>query len=80
MAKQMSVASRTSQDLPGEIEVYELGSQRLYVKTGRRNFAISEADVTPEELVTIARDMATRQRALPANPLLLDVRSGSFGL
>jgi hypothetical protein len=80
MAKQMSVASRTSQDLPGEIEVYELGSQRLYVKTGRRNFAISEADVTPEELVSIARDMAARQRALAMNPQLLEFRNDSFGL
>ncbi len=49
------------QVLPGGIEVYELGMQRMYVKTGVRNFAISEADITPEELVGIARDIAARQ-------------------
>ncbi len=51
----------THQTLPGEIEVYEIGARRLYVKTGIRNFAISEADITPEELVGIANDIAARQ-------------------
>ncbi len=51
----------THRDLPGDIEVYEIGLRRLYVKTGVRNFAISEGDVTPEELVGIARDIADRQ-------------------
>jgi hypothetical protein len=51
----------THQDLPRGIEVYDIGARRLYVKTGVRNYAISEDDVTPEELVGIARDIATRQ-------------------
>ena len=51
----------THLDLPREIEVYEIGARRLYVKTGVRNFAISEDDVTPEELVGIARDIAAQQ-------------------
>ncbi len=49
------------QVLPGGVEVYEIGMQRMYIKTGDRNFAISEADITPEELVGIARDIAARQ-------------------
>ena len=51
----------TYQDLPREIEVYEIGARRLYVKTGARNFAISEDDVTPEELVGIAAHIAAQQ-------------------
>jgi hypothetical protein len=54
----------TYQDLPGEIEVYEIGSRRLYVKTGERSIAISEDDLTPEELIGIARDIAARQASL----------------
>jgi hypothetical protein len=57
----------THQDLPRGIEVYEIGARRLYVKTGVQNFAISEDDVTPEELVGIAKDMAVRQ-AKPSEP------------
>jgi hypothetical protein len=57
----------TNRDLPGDIEVYEIGARRLYVKTGVRNFAISEVDVTPEELVGIAKDIAARQ-ARPPEP------------
>ena len=49
------------QDLPGEIEVYEIGSRRLYVKIGARSIALSEDDLTPEELMSIARDIAARQ-------------------
>ncbi len=51
----------THRDLPGDIEVYEIGLRRLYVKTGVRNFAISEDDMTPEVLIGIARDIAARQ-------------------
>jgi hypothetical protein len=51
----------TDRDLPRGIEIYDIGARRLYVKTGVRNYAISEDDVTPEELVGIARDIATRQ-------------------
>ena len=49
------------QDLPREIEVFEIGERRLYVKIGTRNFAISEDDLTPDELVGIARDIAARR-------------------
>ncbi len=49
------------QDLPRHIEVYEIASRRLYVKAGARNFAISEDDLTPEELVAIADDIRERQ-------------------
>jgi hypothetical protein len=51
----------THQDLPCGIEVYEIGARRLYVKTGVRSVAISEGDLTPQELVGIARDIAARQ-------------------
>jgi len=44
----------------GQIQIYEVGARRLYVKTGTRNFAISEDDVTPEELLCIAKDIAAR--------------------
>jgi len=54
----------THQDLFGEIEVYEIGSRRLYVKIGGRSIAISEDDLTPEELIGIARDIAARQASL----------------
>ena len=55
----------SDQDLPRGIEVYDIGARRLYVKTGVRNYAISEDDVTPEELVGIARDIAARQATRP---------------
>lgn len=64
MTQQKFHASVTHQDLPDDIEVYEVGSRRLYVKTGTRNFAISEDDVTPEELLSIAADIATRHPPL----------------
>jgi hypothetical protein len=51
--------------LPGEIEVYEVGERRLYIKTGIRNFAICEDDVTPAELIGIARDIAARKTKTP---------------
>ena len=51
----------TQQNLPQEIEVYEVGTRRLYAKTSGRNFAIFEDELTPEELVAIARDIATRR-------------------
>ena len=56
----------THEDLPCSIQVYEVGDLRLYVKTGARNFAISERDVTPEELMSIAADIAARQPRSPA--------------
>lgn len=63
MTLQQPFASMTQEEFPPQIKVYEIASRRLYVKTGVRNFAISEDDVTPEELVSIARDMAARQEA-----------------
>ena len=51
----------TQENLPREIEVYEVGTRRLYSKTSGRNFALFEDELTPEELVAIARDIATRQ-------------------
>ncbi len=51
----------TTQNLPLQIEVYEIGERRLYVKKGVRAFAIAEDDLTPEELVGIASDIARRQ-------------------
>lgn len=57
-----------NQDLPRGIEVFEIGSRRLYVKTGPRSFAISEDDLTPTELIRIARDIALRQAKLSERP------------
>jgi hypothetical protein len=51
----------TDQNLPHEIEVYEVGTRRLYAKTRGGNFALFEDELTPEELVAIARDIATRR-------------------
>jgi hypothetical protein len=51
----------TQENLPQEIEVYEVGTRRLYAKTSGRNFALFEDELTPEELVAIARDIATRR-------------------
>jgi hypothetical protein len=56
-------------DLPQEIEVFEIGSRRLYVKSGSRDFAILEDELTPDELIGIARDIATRQATGPASPI-----------
>jgi len=53
------------QHLTGEIEVYEIGGRRLYVKAGARTFAISEDDVTPEELVAIAGHLASKPLETP---------------
>jgi hypothetical protein len=47
--------------LPHEIEVYEVGARRLYAKTRGGNFAIFEDELTPEELVAIAKDIAARR-------------------
>ena len=63
-------------NLPPEIEVYEIGARRLYIKTGDRNFAISEDDVTPEELVAIARHIAARQPITRRTQIAMAVVSG----
>ncbi len=51
----------TEQSLPREIEVYQVGSRRLYAKTTDRAFALFEDELTPEELVAIAQDIAARR-------------------
>jgi hypothetical protein len=48
-------------NLPKAIEVYEVGRRRLYAKTSDRIFAIFEDDLSPEELMAIARDIAARR-------------------
>ena len=50
------------QKLPQEIEVYEVGARRLYAKTIGRSFALFEDELTPEELMAIARDIIHRQQ------------------
>ena len=51
----------TEQTLPREIEVYEVGARRLYAKTRGGTFAMFEDELTPEELVAIAQDIASRR-------------------
>lgn len=51
----------TNRNLPQAIEVYEVGHRRLYAKTLGSNFAMFEDELTPEELVAIARDIAARR-------------------
>ncbi len=48
------------------IDVYQVGSRVLYAKTGDRNFAIFEDELTPEQLQAIASDIATRSTSCPA--------------
>lgn len=56
----------TEQILPHEIEVYQVGARRLYAKTRGGNFAIFEDELTPEELMAIARDIAAHRPSEPA--------------
>ena len=51
----------TDKNLPPEIEIYQIGTRRLYVKTTRGAFAIFDDELTPEELVAIAQDIAARR-------------------
>jgi hypothetical protein len=67
----------THEKLPRGIEVYEIGSRRLYVKTGARNFSISEDDITPEELVAIAEHISTRGPVMSKNEFGVDFISSS---
>jgi hypothetical protein len=55
------IAAMTDQNLPHEIEIYQVGQRRLYAKTRGGNFAIFEDDLTPEELIAIAKDIAARR-------------------
>jgi len=52
------------ENLPQEIEVYEVGSRRLYAKTRGGTFALFEDELTPEELFAIAQDIAARRPEL----------------
>jgi hypothetical protein len=54
------------QSLPGKIEVYEVGTRRLYAKTNGGTFALFEDELTPEELMAIAKDIAARHPAATA--------------
>lgn len=47
--------------LPQAIEVYEVGARRLYAKTNGGTFAIFEDELTPEELIAIAKDITARK-------------------
>jgi len=49
------------QSLPQAIEIYEVGARRLYAKTSGRGFALFEDELTPEELIAIAKDIEARQ-------------------
>ncbi len=51
----------TEQHLTGEIEVFDLAQRRLYAKTQGRTFALFEDELTPEELIAIAQDIANRR-------------------
>jgi len=50
------------QKLPQAIEVYEVGARRLYAKTSGPSFALFEDELTPEELIAIARDIIARKQ------------------
>lgn len=63
------------QNLPREIEVYEVGARRLYAKTRGGTFALFDDELTPEELMAIAQDIAARRSTAPM--LELDTASPS---
>lgn len=54
-------------NLPPDIEIYQIGTRRLYAKTTGGTFAIFDDELTPEELVAIAQDIAARR--VPATEL-----------
>ena len=58
--------TQSDQKLPQAIEVYEVGARRLYAKTSDQSFALFEDELTPEELMAIARDILAR-RQVPKN-------------
>ena len=70
-AEYMVTMTEQERKMPGEIEVYEVGARRLYAKTRDRSFALFEDELTPEELMAIARDIAAR-RAKFLSPGSLD--------
>ena len=61
----------TIENLSQAIEVYEIGTRRLYAKTRGGNFALFEDELTPEELIAIAKDIAAR-RPEPRPDMRLD--------
>lgn len=63
--------------MPREIEVFELGARRLYAKTRGGSFAIFEDELTPEELIAIARDITAR-KAEHSQPATVE-NAGSVG-
>ena len=56
------------QNLTQLIEVYEVGARRLYAKTSGRGFAIFEDELTPQELIAIAKDIEARQNLTEETP------------
>jgi len=59
------------QNLPQAIEVYQVGWRRLYAKAkGDGNFVIFEDELTPEELMAIAQDIAARRLEPRPDPAL----------
>jgi hypothetical protein len=72
------ISGMLEQTLPHEIEVYQVGARRLYAKTKGGNFAIFEDELTPEELMVIAKDIAARRPAESA--LALECRESDSRL
>ena len=64
-----SRVTEQDQKLLETIEVYEVGSRRLYAKTNGPSFAIFEDELTPEELIAIAKDITARTRLSRSPPL-----------
>ena len=60
------------ENLPPEIEIYQVGARRLYAKTSGGAFAIFEDELTPEELVAIAQDIAARRLGAEAYSMQLN--------
>ncbi len=55
------MTSMREQSLPLEIEVYDFANRRLYAKTKDTSFALFEDELSPEELIAIAEDIARRR-------------------
>ena len=59
---------RPDRKLPETIEVYEVGARRLYAKTLGPSFAIFADELTPEELIAIAKDIQAREADFEESP------------
>ena len=66
-------------NLPPEIEVFEVGSRRLYVKLTQGAFAIFEDELSPEELMGIAHDILAR-RTGEREPVLAAATDGELAV